>query len=257
MIAAAVECNEQLVQRPLFPAFVQGQRAIREDPDDREIDGNLRFVEADGDGGAPGRRHPVQQRHILALCPSQHHVGVLQEQIAGLPAKPGVQGAKAVAARPKIQLERPIAKRLDLRTPARWQCLRVGLNVGVAVLGERAAGGKQQPLVLGRGLENGFVELERKGKRVADEMHVLVAREGGADLRQRTGDGVDRHLLQRAASAAGRADRDQQGNEETHRPQCIPRNSGVTLKSPDSAGLRAQAQGPRAGQGIGIEESVE
>src|SRR4029079_372349 len=82
----------------------------------------------------------------------------------------------------------------------------------VAVLRERAARRDEQIFVLGDGLEERLVQLQRERQRLAHELRVVVSREDVTARRERTRDVADRGLLDR--SAAGKREHSQAGGKQ-------------------------------------------
>jgi hypothetical protein len=77
---------------------------------------------------------------------------------------------------------------------------RFGLDERHSVLREVAAGGEEEVLVLRRRVQQGFVEFQPEGNRLADELRVVVASEYVPARRQRAGDHADRLVFDQPAA---------------------------------------------------------
>src|SRR5262249_1730246 len=84
----AVERDEHLVERSLAPWLVERDGAVRERADDRQIDHQIRLVDAERDGRAPRRGHPVEQRHVFLARPLQPRPRVLAHPLPPPPHPP-------------------------------------------------------------------------------------------------------------------------------------------------------------------------
>jgi 6-phosphogluconate dehydrogenase (decarboxylating) len=67
---------------------VPDQGAFAEHPDRRQVDSQVRPIDAEGDSRTPRRGRPVQEGHIGCFGPGGNHLRVQQQRLAGRGAEP-------------------------------------------------------------------------------------------------------------------------------------------------------------------------
>ena len=205
-----LEHDHCFVDRPVLVALVERQRPAHHRLHDREVGGVLGAVERHRDRRAPRRRGPVDQRKLLLRETGGRAVGP-EHQRPGDPRMPPLEPAQPVPPGPEVEFERPLAHRG--RPLAIGGVERIGgaLNVGVGVLGEAAAAGKQQPLVLRNRLKQRLHHLETKRNGSAHQLGIVVGGEDVGARGERVRHLADRELPDGAASAGERRRQNEEG----------------------------------------------
>ena len=224
------------VLRPELVAAISAQRFLREirltaklqHPniipvlDSGEDKGNLFCVLPYMEGGTlrtrltRDKQMPLSEVVDVGACCLLRGSTWIVAQRRGEAGMPHVETAQPVVARTQVEL--PGSQPQGFRALNGRVLDDVGFLVHerIRVLREPARRREQQAFVLRRRLEQALDQLEAEGRRLCDELRIIVAGPGRPRIRERVGNLVDRVLPRRTGSAYRRGHSDNAGNDPLH-----------------------------------------